>query len=280
MGGNNMKKAYKRIISSMLSVYVTIMIMVMGSVAHTYAIPGSNPRIYVDIVYQNNGTIRADVIFENMPDLTSGGFYINVGDGWNILPTYHGAEEGLRWSEGDTVSNGQWAISINGTGRFIAFTCTNPNAYDYNGRFCYFLIERTNINNPMNSTFNCTLGSSGYLNTSDNVYIGSLPNNPVMLSSYEYVIGDANGDGYIDARDATEIATVTSGCMMYNVYSIRSTYTSLFPDAVCAAAPDGDESGVIDSNDATVVLQAYAAMMVGNTPTSNVGQIAIYEVFQ
>ena len=52
---------------------------------HTYATPGTDPRIYVDIVYESGGTIRADLLVENMPNLTTGAFYINVGACWNIL---------------------------------------------------------------------------------------------------------------------------------------------------------------------------------------------------
>ena len=275
-----MKKTCKKIISMIVSVYIVLMLFVTCSFYRAYAIPGSDPRIYVDIVYENGGTIRADVIVENMPNIRTGAFYLNVGAGWTILPNNHGNTKGLRIDSDDTINLGQYSIAENGTGRFLVFLNTDDNGYDYNGRLCYFHIERTSINNPMNSTLNCTFGDSGGLYGVNFVDITNQAVNPVMLSSYEYLIGDADGNGIIDARDATKILTATTNLTIYNVYSIRNSYTSIFPDAACAAAPDGNEDGVIDSSDATVVMQAYMAMSVGNTPSSNVGQIAIYEVFQ
>ena len=275
-----MKKTCKKIISMIVSVYIVLMLFVTCSFYRAYAIPGSDPRIYVDIVYENGGTIRADVIVENMPRLTVGAFYINVGSGWNILPSELEETRGLIVETGDKLSMSNFVCENNGNGRFLAFFNTYNNGLNYNGRLGYFQIERTSINNPMNSTFNCTFGESGNLFGVNGESIINQTNNPVMLSSYEYLIGDADGNGLIDARDSSKILAETSSSTSYNVYNIRNTYTSIFPDAVCAAAPDGNVDGTIDSNDANVVLQAYVSMSVGNTPSSNVGQIAIYEVFQ
>lgn len=276
-----MSKKYKRIFSALLSFYILIIMVCTSTFIKTYAIPGNDPRIYVDIVYQEDGNIRADVIFENMPNIKSGGFHIGVGAGWSIVPSLHGRVDGIRIDMDDTLNGSSKSVAIDGNGRFIAFLNTESDGMDYNGVFCHFFIERTNINTPINSVINCYLGNTGYICTSENINYRELPNNPVMLSSHEYLIGDADGNGVIDATDATDVLTATANNMMHNVYSIRNTFTNIFPNAVCAASPDANEDGVINSADAFLILDAYATSSVenNNMPICNVGKIAIYELF-
>ena len=116
---------------------------------------------------------------------------------------------GLRVDLGDRLYKSQRAVEINGNGRFLVFLNTNSNGFYYNGRLGYFQIERTSVNNPMNSILNCSFGNTGSLFDVNYVDITNQANNPVMLSSYEYLIGDAEGNAIIDARDATLILTQT-----------------------------------------------------------------------
>lgn len=267
-----MSKKCKKTIAVLISLYMIIVSLLSSICFRTYAFSSNDPRIYVNIVYEDGGTIRADVMFENMPNLKAGGFQLNVGEGWHILPNDFG-DDGLNKDSRDKINNAIYSVYINNKGRFIGFCNAKLDGYNYNGRFCYFYIERTSESTPLNSVINCSLDS---LYDADFTSIIETADVPVMLASYEYMIGDADGNGIIDARDASLVYTATDENMSYDVYSTRYTYTNEFPNAVCSASPDANEDGIIDSSDATLILRAY----VNASSVGNVGEIAIYELFQ
>lgn len=100
-----------------------------------------------------------------------------------------------------------------------------------------------------------------------------------MLQANQYIIGDANGDGYVNALDSSAILTATKKTPSLNVYSIRKTYKNYFPNAASPSAPDADRSGVINSTDANKILDYYSAIAVGKPYTGSIGKIDVYEIF-
>ena len=83
----------------------------MAAVVTTAAVPVANvtaasPKVYVDITYENNERIRADIMFENIDDCCGGNFHVEVGDGWNLVYDNKDEIEFLKSgckSEGDIV---------------------------------------------------------------------------------------------------------------------------------------------------------------------------------
>lgn len=49
--------------------------------------------------------------------------------------------------------------------------------------------------------------------------------------------------------------------------------------AAFPTAPDADQNGIINEDDADMVLTSYALMMSNNSPLGNVGEIDVFELF-
>ena len=242
----------------------------------------ASPKIVCDIVYNSsapaNEKYRVDVKFSGMPKLLSGGFHVNIGSGWNIVKNSDGSPK--RTVIDCTTEDISTCRAIIDTRKsnclFFVFYATERT--DFNGRFVSFYITPNSSYSSANSAINISFENSDNLAIDKNNTLTSV-STPVMLQANQYIIGDANGDGYVNAMDASTILSVTKNTPSLNVYSIRKTYKNYFPKAASPSAPDADRSGVINSTDADKIIDYYAAVGSGKPYTGSIGKIDVYEIF-
>ncbi|MCD7890568.1 MAG: hypothetical protein LUG26_01990, partial [Ruminococcus sp.] len=58
--------------------------IVAGSASAISSLAAS-PKIFINFVYKDSDTIRADVMFEGMPELSSVGIHIQFGEGYDVV---------------------------------------------------------------------------------------------------------------------------------------------------------------------------------------------------
>lgn len=245
----------------------------------------ASPKIVCDIVYDSsaaaNRKYRVDVKFSGMPKIYDAAFHVNVGSGWTISTNSNG---GVIRQFSDNVNDNAGVTIQSRIGNLLFFTFSGaPNAADYNGTVVSFYLTKKSGNNSSNSGINVELQegdhfTNGFDNEGKPTYLASVLT-PVMLQANQYIIGDANGDGYVNAMDASTILSVTKKTPSLNVYSIRKTYKNYFPKAASPSAPDADRSGVINSTDAEKIVDYYAAVGSGKPYTGSIGKIDVYEIF-
>lgn len=261
--------------------------LVAGTMPLTNVSAASDPRIYVDLTYEDgNDNVRADIMFENMPKVKNGGFHIEVGDGWNLVM---GRFNKPKVSYTDcTSAEAQFSVKPKEDGDndlFIAFA--NDAAYNVNGRFISFYLTKDKSLNSDNSEVNvvfkpATSNSIDYIKGENgNIIISENYNPPVMLESREYLVGDVNNDGYVNAMDASDVlsAVKSNNNKPLIVKDIERTYKSMFPDAVCPASPDASQDGMISRIDVDVILDYYMDMSTDGVNNSRVGKLDFYEFF-
>jgi len=246
----------------------------------------NKPNIYVDFTYEDDGDIRADIMFENVPDVSCGGFHVEFGDGWKLKIKSNGK---LDASVIGCDSNGTASVSSVKHGDndlFVCFGTDSSHGYDLNGRFYSIYLEKSKNFNSNNATANVVFKSyadADDMLVSDNEYIIYSGNNhlPVMLGAYEYIIGDVNNDGRVNVIDASQLMSALHGdrAQNYIVDNIKNTYKSLFPYAVCAAAPDADQDGSINYIDVDLIMEYYADMSTEQQNNTRIGKRDIYELF-
>ena len=241
----------------------------------------STPKIVCDIVYNSsapaNEKYRVDVKFSGMPNLLGAGFHVNVGSGWDISTNSNGNMI-RRFSDNVENNADSTTQGRNGNTLFFTFAGTS-NAANYNGTVVSFYLTRKSNNSSTNSFVNVELQKGDFVTNASNTNISASTSTPVMLQANQYIIGDANGDGYVNALDSSAILTATKKTPSLNVYSIRKTYKNYFPNAASPSAPDADRSGVINSTDANKILDYYSAIAVGKPYTGSIGKIDVYEIF-
>lgn len=273
-------KKFKKVLSTIMAASI-----VSGSVSAINAL-ATSPRIYVDIVYEDANTPRADIYFENMPTLRAGGFHIALGDGWEAVTSIINGEEVVEFSrENATIPSfclARWSEDYNAV--FITFSGNTYN-YDVNGKFVSIYIQKTANYTSQNATANLlVLDGDGLWHYPDNgTEVDCLEefaeSNPIMLRADEYMIGDATGNHVIDARDASEILSGINSTGLLSVHEIRNSYKNIFVNAESPAAPDADQNGYINSSDANAVLSYYAGSATGGTYEGSIGSISVYETY-
>lgn len=247
-----------------------------------------SPRIYVDITYENNERVRADIMFENIPDAACGGFHVNIGDGWNFKTKYDPSGDKIYGSDKDCTSKGTVTVQERENGEkgvFLYFTSSKD--YNLNGRFYSLYLEKNENFNSKNADVNVVFQATPYAEDSiadktGNLFIkADTYYAPVMLEAQEYIIGDANNDGRVNAIDATWInmALEENNTQSLIVDEIKNNYTNYFPEANCAAAPDATLNDVIDYTDAEAIVQYYADMSTIGHSNTRIGQREFYEIF-
>lgn len=276
-----MKKfGFKKMLSAVMAASI-----VTGSVSAINALAAS-PRIYVDIVYEDANTPRADIYFENVPRLKDIGIHLSIGDGWDTAKSPFG---GVKYTKIGTTSNVNGGFycrkaDYDDNVLFITFAGTDGN-YDFNGKFLSIYLEKTDDYTSENSTINVFSidGDMLWQNTGGNTgvnYITSvMETTPIMLRADEYIIGDANGDHFVDARDASEILTGIKNDEILSVYEIRNSYKDIFTKAEAPAAPDADQNGYIEKADAIETLRYYADTATGTPYEGRIGSINVYETY-
>ena len=284
----------KRIVSSLAaSLLALTTVSAVAPMNFDASATSTDPNMYVNIVALSDGRYRADVMLENAPSFNNGGIHIILGSSWEASTHVVGNHEVIDKNTDSTLHENSNLTSyhFNNTDDIksvsVVFGCDNSYNHDYNGRFISFYIKKTNNydedNNTINlepagssipSTLNQNLASGG----SVNLYPTVMNTSEIMLDATEYLRGDVSNDLTIDSSDASLIYAAV-GNNTYSVDSLKYTYTSMFPNAKCVAVMDANEDGFINADDGGVILDYYADILNGCTPTSNVGQIDVYEIY-
>lgn len=229
------------------------------------------------------GDIRADVVIENMPDFTTSGFHVVLGEGLKFSTSSEGDEY-------DTLNNNYTSSFNKVRDQEIVFATTNAKAKNYNGHFVGFYVERTAINNIFNSTANIEFRYE--TNLSDMIVddenhitiynplkdIGSM-NALEMLESHEYRVGEVSGDGRIDGSDASHVLRQIELYGTVKISDINGNYNDAITDLRSAYAADVNKDGYISRADADMILRYYTEIISGGNYDGNIGKVEIYEIY-
>lgn len=259
--------------------------MVAGAMPISNVSASNDPKIYVDLHYEDDGDIRADVMLENVPTFFTGSFHIDLSDSWTLTTD----SRGRPFATAGCTGQGHTSVHEAGEhGAFVFITSTDMENIDYNGKLVSFYVAKSENFDPDNNGINVVYLSGEnfvdnlYHSENNGNYVNLLPqtleNNPTMLGAYEYKVGDVNSDGYVDAVDCSMVWSATKD-RAYYVNDIKNTYKSIFPKAKCAAAPDANQDGWINYSDGDDILQYYADMSTENVNNTNIGKIDIFELF-
>lgn len=275
-----MKKfGFKKMLSAVMAASI-----VTGSVSAINALAAS-PRIYVDIVYEDANTPRADIYFENVPEITVAGFHVDFGDGWEIRMSDIFPDRIMCFEDSslngllDMFKNQKDTVDYK-NGLFITFVVTHGFDLDVNGRVASVYIRKTEDYSSTTAAINVELLNGDLLCDSNGIDYTETVSNPIMLRADEYIIGDANGDHFVDARDCSEILTGINNDGILSVYEIRNSYKDIFKNAEAPAAPDADQNGYINKKDSDDVLHYYASHQTGGTYEGSIGSKSFYETFE
>ncbi len=242
--------------------------------------PSNNPQIYIDFTV-DNGRMRGDVVFNNVPEVASAGFNIELGDGLKFVP-YSGSRYISNCHEN---FNGMYYFNIIDD-QNVAFVYASAAQEDLNGTFFSFYVEPTNVSVPSNSTGNVIFQGLGYLgNDHGSFYSASgsssiIIETPVILESGEFIYGDADDNTVVDGSDVTRImAAINEYGNDIPLSSFTENTLTKLPTYTTAFASDVNNDGYIDSTDYTAVLQYYGLMLAGSPYTGNIGTVDIYEIY-
>lgn len=271
----------KKLLAPLIAVSMVASAMPISNVSA--AEESNSPRVYVDIHHEDDGDYRADVMFDNLPELSSGGFHVKIGKGWKLKYSRTGNPDcTTKGCDSEGIANIQTA-EMKDYGIFICFTTTSNYGYDLNGSLCSIYLEKSEDYTPNDAAINIEYLS--HPNAQDmlvhdgkNIVDYELESASPMLGAYEYKVGDVNSDGYVDTVDCSMVWSATKD-RAYYVDDIKNTYQSIFPKAKCAAAPDANQDNWISYEDGDLILQYYADMATGNENNTNVGKIDIFELF-
>ena len=255
---------------------------VIATSASSICAMATSPQVYADVERHSDGTYWVNVEFENMPDnLHSGGFHVDLGSGWEIVMV--GNEPyAIRIAENVSMEFATQENDDNTESLFIAMAIRDP--YAVEGTLMTFQVAKTSNYSNTNAKVNINFDVPGnglwtFDGTEKESILGSVET-PVMLKANEYIIGDADGDGIVDASDSSAISAGIADHPIYSVYNIRKTYNRYFPGAKASAAPDANQNGYINSTDASLVLSYYTKMATGADYDGVIGTIDVYEIFE
>ncbi|MBR6243195.1 MAG: hypothetical protein IKQ90_06855 [Ruminococcus sp.] len=258
----------------------------------TASATSTDPNIYVDIVVESPGVYRADIILENAPAFNNGSFHVNLGTSWNSVKRPNGNVD--FYSNTTLHENMSTLLYIPITYTtdnqvVVSFADTDGHAnYNCNGLLASFYIEKTadydedndeiNVENVYSSSAVFDRIRRWSLNQYEDIFPTVMNTSITMLDATEYLRGDVDDDLCIDTSDASMILAAV-GNSTYSVNSLKYTYTSMFPNARCAAAMDANEDGFINSDDADAIMDYYVAVLNNETPPNNVGQVDVFEIY-
>lgn len=229
-------------------------------------------------------------MFENVPSINCGGFHVEVGDGWNLKMDSRITDRPKTTTKNCT--SGEFNITptikqYNDNDLFVCFASTYQEGVDLNGRFYSFYLEKaddfTLDDAKINVVFQQTsVNASDFLALGTNMIVKPETYEPsVMLGVYEYIVGDVNNDGYVNAIDASQLLSALSdnNNKEFYVNKIKNTYKSWFPYAICPAAPDANQDNVISRIDADLIMSYYADESTDDDGNSKIGKRDFYETF-
>lgn len=273
-----------------LAPLVAVSLMASAMPVVNVSAANNDPRVYVDITYEDNGTARADIMFENMPAVANGGFHLDVGDGWDLKMDNTSNPPEIEYeTQGCTIKKAGCAPLVLQNGDndvFITFSAVRN--YDLNGRLFSIYLEKnanfTPSNAKINVVFQATENAKDSIATKTGKHVidSVTDNSPAMLETCEYKIGDVNNDGYVDAIDSSLVlsALEENNNQSFMVESIKNNFKTIFPDAICPAAPDSNQDKLISLVDAELIMKYYAHMSTSSEDNSKVGKLDFYEFFE
>lgn len=257
----------------------------------TASATSTDPNIYVDIVVESPGVYRADIILENAPAFNNGSFHVNLGTSWNSVKRPNGkvdfySNTTLHENMGTLLYTPITYTTDNQV--VVSFSDIGSNNYNCNGLLASFYIEKTANYDENDDEINVeNVYSAPYLydklirispSGPEDLLPSVMSTSYTMLDATEYLRGDVDDDLAIDTSDASMILAAV-GNSTYSVNSLKYTYTTMFPNARCAAAMDANEDGFINSDDAYAILDYYEAVLNNETPPNNVGQVDVFEIY-
>lgn len=243
------------------------------------------PRMYVNFTYEDENTARADIILQNMPVLTTAGFCVNFGEGWNPKLNSRG---GIKHQWCDDIITADVAVK-----QVMQYEASNDvlvsfalgDDMDLNGTLVSIYLTKSSSANSGNLTGGIEFRNDeqGLSNTETNdqgipdSYLANLTEKPVVLNSYEYIVGDTNGDNRITPVDASLVLSAVRSNPIMEVYEMRNNFDELFPNAVCAASPDANSNGFITRDDADEIIECYSCK---GTETEYYGPAGKKDIFE
>lgn len=272
-----------------LAPLVAVALMASAMPVANVSAANNDPRVYVDITYDDNGTARADIMFENMPAVACGGFHLAVGDGWDLkMNDIFNPPEIEYETKGCTTEKIHCKPTVIQSGDnevFVTFSSTND--YDLNGRFFSIYLEKNAKFTPYDAKINVIFKAnenakdSIATKTGKRVIDSVTDNSPEMIGAYEYKIGDVNNDGYVDAIDSSLIlsALEKNNNRSISVENIKHGFKSFFPDAICPESPDANKDKLISVSDSELIMKYYSHMSTNSEDNSRVGKLDFYERF-
>lgn len=269
---------FKKLLAPLMAVSLIASAMPVANVS-----AASNPRVYVNITYENNQKVRADVMFENVPACAAGNFHIDVGDGWDIV---HDANNQIALSQNNSPTKCNILSAIERSDNYFLLYFLEKGDKKFNDCFCSFYLEKNSNFTSKNAKVNVVFENSGSFDDfiatqkGDRIISSGAYRPPVMLEAQEYIIGDANNDGYVDSIDGSWLLSSIERDPQCKVDDITENYTDIFPLANCAAAPDADLDGTISQDDFDLIMKYYMDMSTDERNNSRVGKREFYEIFQ
>lgn len=277
-----MKKFKKTIMAALTAAMAISAVPAINSSAAQAA--NNEPKMYLDFTIESDGDIRADVVIENMPDFTTSGFHVELGEGLKFTKSSEGR---------DFVTFGNsYTSSLGKIGDHeLVFATMQTKAENFNGHFVGFYVERTDVNNAFNSTgnvvfYNTPNAQNSIVDVEHKITVYDPANGtegmntPEMLESNEYLVGDVDGDGVVDGIDATLALSASKhhgGSI--RIEELNGNYTDEIPDLRSAYAADVNKDGYISQADADLLLKYYTIIISGMSHDGNIGKVDIYEIY-
>ena len=275
-----MKKLKGIIISFLLSAS-----MVVGAIGSISAM-ASGEKIYANIEPYSGSTYMVSIVMEDFTDISVNCFHVELAKGWDLVmdgPDIDYTTEGCTTAR-DTYHEVRLDNSsfTDGNDIFIAISASRNR--NYNGDVIKFKVKKNKYYSASTSAINIRYIAGDYIahRTADGEerIFGPGYQPTVMLDATQFVVGDADGDGIVNASDASKLLSALDIQSSFNVQSIRHTYKNYFPAALCAAAPDADKSGIINNTDVSRIMNYYSTIATGGTYTGTVGKVDVFERFQ
>ena len=281
-------KFLKRIIS-----VFSAMLLSVTSVTAISAFADNTVQMYTDFTYVSSTRVKVNVWLKNCPAVFAGGYHVELGNGLEFCTLLNDPERLQIVKTGTNSTYIMWDSMIDSTmtnGAFLGFATYGNEPIDPSIPLVSFYAD---IVGTDDITATIVARSNGnyvdqicYQNPEGNItdsttFELTIIDKPVMIESTDYLVGDVNNDGYINAIDASSILVAMNN--NYNVpisvHSIDSHFNLFFPNAKTKESPDANKDELITRSDANEIMDYYSAMSSNQSYSGYVGQIDYYETY-
>ena len=252
-------------------------------------------QMYTDFTYVSSTRVKVNVWLKNCPAVFAGGYHVELGNGLKLLTTLE--SDDLEHFDIETTGTNSTYVSWSAikdttmtNGAFMCFATSGNSPINPNKPLISFYADIVDTDDV---TATIVAGSHGnYVDqicyqdaegkiTDSTTFELTIIDKPVMIESTEYVVGDVNNDGYINAIDASCILVAMNNNfnVPISVHSIDSHFNMFFPNAQTKESPDANKDEWIDSDDSDEIMSYYSAMSSGHTYNGYVGQTDYYETY-